>query len=131
VIGIDTNVLVRYLAQDDPEQSAIATELIEQRLTSREPGFISVAAMTETSWVLTRAYRLTDKDVASAIERVLQADGLVVQNEQQVFASMIALKDGRGSFADALIGLLGAAAGCSRTVTFDRQALRLAEFGPM
>ncbi|MGD0102465.1 MAG: type II toxin-antitoxin system VapC family toxin [Rhodopila sp.] len=131
MIGIDTNVLVRYLAQDDPEQSAIATELIEQRLTSREPGFISVAAMTETSWVLTRAYRLTDKDVASAIERVLQADGLVVQNEQQVFASMIALKDGRGSFADALIGLLGAAAGCSRTVTFDRQALRLAEFGPM
>jgi predicted nucleic-acid-binding protein len=131
VIGIDTNVLVRYLAQDDPEQSAIATELIEQRLTSRDPGFISVVAMAETSWVLTRAYRLADKDVASAIERVLQADGLVVQNEQQVFASMIALKDGRGSFADALIGLLGTAAGCSRTVTFGRQALRLAEFGPV
>jgi predicted nucleic-acid-binding protein len=128
VIGLDTNVLVRYLAQDDAVQSAMATELIERRLTALNPGFISVVAMAETAWVLARSYRLDDKAIAAAIERVLQVDGLVVENEQAVFTAMIALRDGRGSFSDALIGVLGTAAGCSCTVTFDRKALRLAEF---
>ena len=128
MIGIDTNVLVCYLTQDDPVQSAMATELIEQRLTERNPGFISVVATVETAWVLARSYRLDDNAVAAAIERVLQADRFVVEHEQAVFNAMIALKEGRGSFADALIGALGVAAGCSRTVTFDRKASRLAEF---
>jgi predicted nucleic-acid-binding protein len=128
LIGIDTDVLVRYLAQDDPVQSAIATELIERRLGVHDPGFISVVAMTETARVLARAYGWEDKAVAAAIERVLQADGLVVENEQEVFTSMIALKEGRGSFSDALIGALGASAGCSSTVTSDRKARRLPDF---
>lgn len=128
MIGLDANVLVRYLAQDDPAQSAMASDLIEQRLTARNPGFISVVAMVETAWVLARAYRLPNKEVAAAIERVLQADGFVVENEQAVFSAMIALKEARGSFADALIGTLGTAAGCTCTVTFDRKASQLAEF---
>jgi predicted nucleic-acid-binding protein len=128
VIGLDTNVLVRYLAQDDVVQSAMATDLIERRLTALNPGFISVVAMVETAWVLARSYRLDDKAVAVAIERVLQADRLVVENEQAVFTAMIALRDGRGSFSDALIGALGTAAGCSCMVTFDRKALRLDDY---
>jgi predicted nucleic-acid-binding protein len=128
MIGLDTNILVRYLAQDDPVQSPIATELIEYRLTEEEPGFISVVAMAEVAWVLERAYGLADQDIAAAIEGVLQAEVLVVENEQEVFTAMVALKEGRGSFADALIGVLGAKAGCARTVTFDRRAQPLAEF---
>ena len=128
MIGLDTNVLVRYLTQDDAVQSALATELIEQRLTVDDPGFISLVTITETAWVLARSYRLDDKAVAAAIEQVLKAARLMVENEQAVFIAMVAMKEGRGSFADALIGALGAAAGCSCTVTFDRKALRLAEF---
>jgi predicted nucleic-acid-binding protein len=128
MIGLDTNVLVRYLVQDDPEQAREATELIEQRLTERDPGFISVVAMTETAWVLERAYGLAAADIATAIERILQAAELMVENEQQVFTAMMALKEGRGSFADALIGARGQRAGCEFTVTFDRKALRLAGF---
>jgi predicted nucleic-acid-binding protein len=128
VIGLDTNVLVRYLAQDDPVQSPKATELIERRLTGDDPGFVSVVAMVETVWVLDRAYGLADHEIAAAIERTLQADVLVVENEQEVFSAMIALKEGRGSFADALIGALGARAGCSRTLSFDRKASRLPGF---
>ena len=128
MIGLDTNVLVRYLAQDDPAHSARATEIIEQRLNEENPGFVSVVAMAETVWVLDRAYGLSDEDIVAAIEHTLQADVLVVENEQEVFAAMTALKEGRGSFADALIGALGAAAGCSATLTFDRRALRLPEF---
>ena len=128
MIGLDTNVLVRYLAQDDARQSARATELIERRLSVKEPGFLSVVAMVETAWVLERAYGLDDAEIAAAIERTLQVEVLVVENEQEVFSAMIALKDGRGSFADALIGALGVRAGCSRTLTFDRKALRLSDF---
>jgi predicted nucleic-acid-binding protein len=130
MIGLDTNVLVRYLTQDDRVQSAKATELIEQRLTRRDPGFISIVAMAEAVWVLERAYRLGDAEIATTIERTLQADSLVVENEQEVFTAMIALKEGRGSFADALIGALCARAGCSATVTFDQKALRLPGFRP-
>ena len=130
MIGLDTNVLVRYLAQDDPVQSAKATNLIERRLTETNPGFVSVVAMVETAWVLERAYGLAGRDIAAAIERALQVDVLVVEREQEVFAAMTALKDGRGSFADALIAALGARAGCSHTLTFDRKALRLSGFAP-
>ncbi len=128
MIGLDTNILVRYLAQDDPIQSPIASNLIERCLTEENPGFISVVAMAETVWVLERAYGLADGDIAKAIERTLQTDVLVVESEQEVFTAMIALKDGLGSFADALIGALGTKAGCSRTLTFDRNALRLPDF---
>ena len=128
MIGLDTNVLVRYLAQDDPVQAPKATELIERQLTEDEPGFISVMAMAETAWVLERAYGLADQEIAAVIEGVLQAEVLVVENEQEVFTAMIALKAGNGSFADALIGALGAKAGCSRTLTFDRRAQRLSGF---
>jgi predicted nucleic-acid-binding protein len=128
MIGLDTNVIVRYLAQDDPVQSTEATELIERELSEEEPGFVSVTAMAETAWVLERVYGLTTAELSAAIERMLQANALVVESEQQVFTAMIAVKEGRGSFADALIGALGAKAGCSHTLTFDRRALALAGF---
>ncbi|HTU55094.1 MAG TPA: type II toxin-antitoxin system VapC family toxin [Acetobacteraceae bacterium] len=131
MIGLDTNVVIRYLAQDDPVQSPIATELIERRLSEEDPGFLSVVVVAETAWVLERAYGLGDMEIAAAIERMLEADAFVVESEQEVFTAMTALKEGRGSFADALIGALGAAAGCSRTVTFDHKALRLPGFGSL
>jgi predicted nucleic-acid-binding protein len=128
MIGLDANILVRYLAQDDPVQSPIATDIIELRLTEGNPGFISVVAMVETVWVLERAYGLADDEVAAALERMLQAGTLIIENEQEVFTAMVALKEGRGSFADALIGALGARAGCARTLTFDKAALALPGF---
>ena len=128
LIGLDTNILVRYLTQDDPIQSPRAREIIERRLTEEKPGFVSIVAMVETVWVLERAYRLTPHEIVGAIERMLQTDVLVVENEQEVFTAMIALKDGQGSFADAMIAALGARMGCSCTLTFDREALRLPGF---
>ena len=59
-----------------------AREIIERRLTEENPGFISIVAMVE--WVLARAYGLTLHEIAEAVERLLQADALVVQNEQEV-----------------------------------------------
>jgi predicted nucleic-acid-binding protein len=128
MIGLDTNILVRYLVQDDPIQSAKASDLIERRLTEENPGFVSTVAMVEIAWVLDRAYGLGNDEIAAAIERTLQVEVLVVENEQEVFTAMIALKRGKGSFADAIILALGAKAGCSYTLTFDQKACRLAGF---
>jgi len=93
MIGLDTNILVRYLTQDDPGQSPRATELIERRLTEDNPGFISVVAMTETVWVLERAYRFSNVRIAEVIERLLQTSVLVVENEAEVFAAYTAYTD--------------------------------------
>ena len=128
MIGLDTNILIRYLTQDDPVQSAKATEILERRLTLKNPGFVSVVAMVETVWVLDRAYGLTAREIASAVERLLQVEVLALENEQQVFTAMVALKQGRGSFADALIAELGARVGCTRTLTFDQKAVRFPAF---
>ena len=128
MIGLDTNILIRYLVQDDPVQSAKATEILEHRLTEKNPGFVSIVAMAETVWVLDRAYGFTPQEIAAAVERLLQVEILTIEDEQQVFTAMVALKQGRGSFADVLIAELGTRAGCARTLTFDRKAARLAGF---
>jgi len=128
MIGLDTNVLVRYLAQDDAIQSLQATEIIEHQLTEERPGFISLVTIVEIVWVLDRVYGLSNHEVAEAIERILQADTLLVQNEQEAFTAIMALKAGAGSFSDALIGALGAWAGCTVTLTFDKKAKRLQYF---
>jgi len=128
MIGLDSNILVRYLAQDDRVQSARATQLIERNFTTDNPGFVSTVVMVETVWVLARAYRLPAQDIAAAIERILQIDSLVIDSEQEIFASMIAVKNGRATFADALVAELGLTAGCSHTLTFDRKASRLPGF---
>jgi predicted nucleic-acid-binding protein len=128
MIGLDTNILVRYIAQDDAVQSPVATRIIEDRLTEEHPGYISIVTMVETVWVLDRSYGLSAADIVAAVERILQTSVLLVQNEQEVFTAMVALKTGAGSFSDALIGALGTRAGCAATLTFDKKASRLKEF---
>ena len=128
MIGLDTNILVRYVVQDDPAQARRATEIIEQRISQQNPGFVNIVAMVETAWVLKRTYRFSDALVAEAIERMLRIGTLIVESEQEVFTAMVALKEGHGSFGDALIGELGRRAGCLCTLTFDREAALLPGF---
>lgn len=128
MIGLDSNVLVRYLAQDDPVQSSRATELFEGRLDDDDPGFVGIVAMVEMVWVLERSYGCTDQEIAATIERLLQAPLLVIENAAEVFIALTALREGRGGFADVVLGELGHSADCSVTVTFDRKASRLPRF---
>lgn len=122
MIGLDTNVLLRYLTQDDPEQSAKATEIIERRLTKGTPGFVSLVCVLEIVWVLGGLYKRSRGEIADHIEMILAADTLEVQNEQEVYQAVVALRNGSGTFEDALIGALGAWRGCSATLTFDLDA---------
>ena len=120
MIGLDTNVLVRYLAQDDPEQSARATELIES-LDDEQKGFVSLVVLVELHWVLRRAYGTAATEVAGVLERLLRARELVVQDSDLVRRALRAGREGV-EFPDAVIAELGTGAGCSTTVTFDRRA---------
>lgn len=128
MIGLDTNILVRYLTQDDPIQSAKASDIVERRLTPKNKGFIRVVVIVETVWVLDSAYGLTAQELSATLERLLQVEVLMLEHEQEVFTAMVALKQGLASFADALIAELGTSAGCTRTLTFDQKAARLPAF---
>jgi predicted nucleic-acid-binding protein len=128
MIGLDTNILLRFLTQDDALQSPKATEIIERKLTLIDPGFVSLATVFETAWVLAKIYKQSDLQVAEALKRLLQMETLVIQNEQEVYTAMTVLKTGKGSFSDALVGALGTWAGCISTLTFDRKASRLPGF---
>jgi predicted nucleic-acid-binding protein len=128
MIGLDTNVLVRYITQDDAAQSPRVNALIERRLTDDDPGFVSVVAMAELAWVLQRAYGYAPIDIAAAIERILQTSTFVVESEPEIFTAVTALREGVASFTDALIGALDDKAGCAITYTFDRRATRLPNF---
>jgi predicted nucleic-acid-binding protein len=128
MIGLDTNVLVRHIMQDDPLQSPKASRIIERHLTEEDPGFISLATMLESAWVLENIYGLSRQELAQAIETILQITTFAVQNEKEVHAAMLALRTGHGSFDDTLIGALGLWAGCTSTLTFDRKASRLQGF---
>jgi predicted nucleic-acid-binding protein len=124
MIGLDTNVLLRYLAQDDPAYSSRATEIIERRLTEEEPGFVSLVSILEVVWVLKSLCKRSRQEIANAIEMILAADTLEVQNEQEVYTAVVSLRNGIGSFEDALIGALGVWRGCSATLTFDEDAAK-------
>jgi predicted nucleic-acid-binding protein len=124
MIGLDTNVLLRYLVQDDPAQSPRATEIIERRLTEENPGFVSLVSILEMVWVLGSLYRRTRGEIADHIEMILAADTLEVQNEQEVYQALVALRNGTGTFEDALIGSIGVWRGCSATLTFDGNAAK-------
>jgi predicted nucleic-acid-binding protein len=122
MIGLDTNVLLRYIVQDDPAQSARATEIIEEQLTEQEPGFVSLVTILEIVWVLRSLYKQSWQDIANEIEMLLAADTLEIQNEQEVYRAVVALRKWPGSFQDALIGALGTWRGCSDTLTFNENA---------
>ena len=129
MIGLDTNVLVRYMAQDDPKQSAVATRLIEEKLSPAEPGFISLVVLAELCWVLMRLYSASADELIAAIEDLLNTPQLHLDHRDVVVATVQhvkARKHGKAGFVDALIAQLAASEGCSRTVSFDKVAVRAA-----
>ena len=122
MIGLDTNVLVRYFTQDDPPQAAQATALMES-FSSESTGFISLVTMVELVWVLTSCYQTSNDKIGDVVETVLRAKELVVQNSDIVWQSLRAFRDNiKAGFADCLIERSAHAAGCAYTVTFDRDA---------
>lgn len=129
MIGLDTNVLVRYLAQDEPKQAARATRLIDEELSVSDPGFISLVVLMELCWVLKRLYSASADELLATVEDLLNTPRFQLDRRDVVAATVQFMKAGAGAkagFADALIAQLAAAQGCSRIVSFDKAAVRSA-----
>lgn len=124
MIGLDTNVLVRYLAQDDRVQSRLASELIEGSLSVDKPGFVAVVTLAEVVWVMESCYGASRAEVGDIIERMLRVRQLRFQDSDVAWQALRAFRAGKADFADCLIERLGHAEGCERTVTFDQVAAR-------
>lgn len=124
MIGLDTNIVVRYLAQDDKAQAAIATRVLERELSGEAPGFISLVTLAEIVWVMTSLYAADRAAVARAVEGLLSAAQLRVQDAESVWLALQVYRDSTADFSDALISTLGRSAGCEHTLTFDRAAAR-------
>lgn len=119
--GLDTNVLVRYIMQDDAVQSPKATALIES-LSSENPGYIAIVSVVELYWVLTSSYELSAQQAAQALEAILRTKQLQVERADQVMRALRVFGDGKADFADCLIERAAASAGCGHTMTFDVNA---------
>lgn len=123
--GLDTNVLVRYVMQDDPRQSARATRLVES-LTPEAPGFVPLVALVELVWVLGGSYGLARSQIASVLEALLRSKELVIDRADIVAQALQRFAGGGADFADALIERTASAAGCATTMTFDPGAAKAA-----
>lgn len=121
MIGLDTNVIVRYIMQDDPDQSRQATDLIEGNLSGDEPGFIALLALAEILWVLKTVYRIPKAGLVTVVEGLLATRQLRIEQSELVFRALRAYRVGNGDFSDALIAMTGKANGCDAVLTFDRE----------
>jgi predicted nucleic-acid-binding protein len=123
MIGLDTNILVRYIMQDDARQSALATRLVES-LSAEKPGFVPLVVVLEMGWVLSSAYDLSRTQVVEAFEAVLRTKDWVVENAEVVWQSVRLFQSGNADLTDCLIARTAAAAGCEKTMTLDRDAAK-------
>ncbi len=122
MIGLDTNVLVRYIAQDDKAQSARATALIEAECSASNPGYVGLVVLVEVVWVSESRYGATRAEVAEIVRRLLSIRQLKVQDVDIAWKALRAFETGKADFADCLIERTAFAAGCERTVSFDKKS---------
>ena len=127
MLALDTNVLVRYLVQDDKTQARKATKVIEA-LTTDSPAFISCIVLCEINWVLKTAYKISKPECVEALNNIISVAVFDVENLE---ACMMALKQygiGAADFSDYLIQNIAAQAGYDTVLTFDKKALKSPNF---
>ena len=128
MIGLDTNVLVRYLREDDEAQAARAAALVDSAIERGEALFVSHIVLCALVWVLTAGYRLSKAEVLATVRSLVSAAELVIEEADEVRRALARHEAGKGDFADYLIGGRAVARGCQRVATFDRALLSEPEF---
>lgn len=131
MIGIDTDILVRHLVQDDDQQAVRATALIEGRLTRETPGFVNRIVVVELIWVLEGAYGYARDVVADLVERMLRTAELIVEDADDVSEAVRRCRGTGADLADLLLAIGNLRHGCLETYTFDRRAARTVGFAAL
>jgi predicted nucleic-acid-binding protein len=124
VIGLDTNVLVRYITQDDPQQARLATQLIETRCTRGEPGHVAQIVLCELVWVLRRAYGYDKAQIIAVLDQLLTTAELSIDDQTTAIQAIDAYRSGSADFSDYLLVLGNRNLGCETTFSFDSRLCR-------
>ena len=124
MIGLDSNILIRFLTYDDEAQSLKATRLLS-RLSAADQGFVSLIVLAETAWTLRRAYRYSNREVGRVLGEMIKSQAILVESAQEAFVATKAAEQDDAPLVDMLIGELARKAGCVVTKTFDEEAARL------
>lgn len=127
MIGLDTNVVLRALTDDDPVQSPIARRLFES-LSDTNPGYINLVVLAETSWTLARRHKYTRRQIIEIVDRLLESTSFVVANRVAVERALTLAEADDLDYPDALLSELNKSAGCTTTITFDHAAARSSAF---
>ena len=128
MIGIDTNLLVRYLTQDDAAQSKQAARIIDAAIEADEDLYLNHIVVCELTWVLSRAYGYAKDELLGVLEKILTAGQFAFEDKDSLWRALEAFRRPRADFADCLIGVKNSTAGCRTTVTLDRAAAGLGNF---
>lgn len=122
MIGIDTNVLVRYITQDDELQSNIATEFIENYCSNGNKIFVNHLVICELVLVLKKCYKLSKPKTINIIQHILQVSQFSIENSQIIWQALTDYKKGSADFADYVVGRTNIFNNCDETITFDKKA---------
>jgi predicted nucleic-acid-binding protein len=125
MLGVDTNVLVRFLVRDDEVQFEKARKLIKREVAAGRPVFVSQLVLLETEWVLRSRYNLPKPLIIGAISGLLEAADVRFEDEPAIEEALFIWKDSTADFADCLIGAKNRRLGCRATATFDAKAAKL------
>jgi predicted nucleic-acid-binding protein len=122
LIEIDTNILVRYITQDDEIQSGIATEFIENYCSNGNKVFINHLVICELVWVLKKCYKLSKPKIINVIQHILQISQFSIETPQIIWQALTDYKKGSADFADYVVGRTNIFNNCEETITFDKKA---------
>ena len=122
MIGLDTNVIVRFLTQDDEKQSKTATELIETKISVESPGYVTCITLVEVFWVLKSCYGLDKTQLSQVVRMLLETRQLVIEKSDCCYRALRVYESSQGDFSDALIATLSKYSGCTDVFTFDKKA---------
>lgn len=128
MLGLDTNVLVRFLVRDDETQFQKAQRLIRREIGAGQRVFVSLLVLLETEWVLRSRYQLQKAALVATLSALLDASGIQFEDEAAIEEALYLWRDNPVEFADCLIGAHNAGLGCRGTVTFDAKAVKLPGF---
>ncbi|MBI4704913.1 MAG: type II toxin-antitoxin system VapC family toxin [Deltaproteobacteria bacterium] len=128
MIALDTNVLVRFLVDDDQIQADKAARLLRRAAHRRERLFVSDVVVCEMVWVLRSCYQVTREEIAATIESMLKTRQLLFASPDLLAHALHAYRSGQGDFADYVIRERARQAGCDRVATFDGALVREAGF---
>jgi len=128
MIGLDTTILVRYIAQDDAKQAERATAIIENDLSNDQLGFVSSVVLVELCWTLKRSYQVGPEAMVAVLEGLLKSVELSFEHRDEAWKALKLMRTKNVDFADALIGIVHEKYGCEVTLTFDKKAAKLDTF---